>query len=335
MANRDRYSRWRRLPPVFRSGEHKIPGPGEEAQRIILYLPGAVLDQAEVLAGKAGVPTLQEYCERLLREAIEVERLKDHVAEVEARRGPLEGFNEISGDPGYLSEWRELSGTGRTAAPGRQDTSDVGAEAAADLTISADSINHVTLPEHPAQLEGDKAASEPADIDGNESSEDASLVQTDEQGVPASRPRIRIEPARRAAEPVVTQKIVPEVLDPGLRQTLMKHLGSGQHDPGAFLPVLRRGQQIEPASLAELISALARVELDQQGVSVLERGLAYALHRLGLESQVLLTEAWPGIFNTHTISGIRSVQELVERILSGQDIRYYQGTKSPDSEKPS
>ena len=47
------------------------------------------------------------------------------------RRGPLEGFNEISGDPGYLSEWRELSGARQTAASGPQDTLDHEPEAAA------------------------------------------------------------------------------------------------------------------------------------------------------------------------------------------------------------
>jgi hypothetical protein len=47
------------------------------------------------------------------------------------------------------------------------------------------------------------------------------------------------------------------------------------------------------------------------------------LHRLSLESQVLLTDAWPGVFDERMIAAIRSVQEAVERILSGQDIRYY------------
>jgi hypothetical protein len=334
VANRDRYSRWRRLPPVFRSGsgEHKIPGPAEEAQRIVLYLPGAVLDQAEALAGKAGVSTLQKYCEQILGEAIEVERLKDHVAEVEARRGPLEGFNEISGDPGYLSEWRERSGARQTAASGPQNDSDDGPDATADLTIAADAIDHLTLP---AQPEGDGAASETAGAAENEGTEDASPAQADEPNAPASRPRIRIEPARRAAEPVITQKITPEVVDQGALQTVLKHVGTDQRDADAFLPVLRRGQQIDPALLAELISALQRIELDQRGASLLERGLAYALHRLGLESQVLLTEAWPGVFDARTTSAIRSVQELVERILSGQDIRYYQSTVSSGSENPS
>src|SRR3954469_20091907 len=79
------YSRWRRLPPVFRSGEHKLPGYGDEGQRIILYLQGDALDQAEALAEQAGVPTLQEYCAGLLARAIEVERLKHHMADVEAK----------------------------------------------------------------------------------------------------------------------------------------------------------------------------------------------------------------------------------------------------------
>ena len=56
VAKRDPYSRWRRLPPVFRSGEHKLPAAGDEPQRIILYLKGAVLDQAEELAEKPGFP---------------------------------------------------------------------------------------------------------------------------------------------------------------------------------------------------------------------------------------------------------------------------------------
>ena len=109
MAKRNPYSRWRRLPPVFRSGEHKLPGYGDEAQRIILYLQGDALDQAEALAEQAGVPTLQEYCAQLLARAIEVERLKHHMADVEAKHGPLRGFNEVTGDPGYLAEWREQS----------------------------------------------------------------------------------------------------------------------------------------------------------------------------------------------------------------------------------
>ena len=83
------------------------------------------------------------------------------------------------------------------------------------------------------------------------------------------------------------------------------------------------------------MAALHRLEAEQQGASVLDRRLAYALHRLALESQVLLTEAWPGVFDDRTVGAIRAVQEVVERILSGQDIRYYQARTARAAENPS
>ena len=56
---------------------------------------------------------------------------------------------------------------------------------------------------------------------------------------------------------------------------------------------------------------------------MLDRRLAFALHRLAFESQILHTDAWPGAFDAWTVDTLRAVQEAVERILSGQDIRYY------------
>src|SRR5262249_28232598 len=109
VAKRPRFSRWRRLPPVFRSGEHRPIGTGNELDRIILYLPSRVLDLAEVLAEKAGIPAIQEYCERLLIQAIEAEKVRQKVSGFEARRGPLEGLKEIAEDPDYLSEWQARS----------------------------------------------------------------------------------------------------------------------------------------------------------------------------------------------------------------------------------
>ena len=44
---------------------------------------------------------------------------------------------------------------------------------------------------------------------------------------------------------------------------------------------------------------------------------------------MLLTDAWPGVFDERVITAIRTVQEAVERILSGQDVRYY--PPSPES----
>ena len=117
VAKRDPYSRWRRLPPVFRSGEHKLPGAGDEPQRIILYLKGALLDQAEEQAEKAGVPTLQEYCAGLLARAIEVERVKHQVADVEAKRGPLRGVQRDQRRRRLPGRMAQSLGIGR--APGR------------------------------------------------------------------------------------------------------------------------------------------------------------------------------------------------------------------------
>jgi hypothetical protein len=286
VAKRNPYSRWRRLPPVFRSGEHKLPGPNEEPQRIVIYLPGAVLDQAEVLAGKAGVPTIQEYCAGLLGRAIEVERVKAHMVEVEVKRGPLEGFNEVTGDPDYLAEWHEQSESRETAA-GR-----------------------------PQPLNEDSSPSP-------------------QHGESPERMLVRIEPAPRVIGRVITERIVPEVLDGTALEAVLSHVGPGDHEPHGFLPSLRRGQPLSPAGVSELMAALHQIEADQRGASMLDRRLAYALHRLALESQVLLTEAWPGVFDDRTIGAIRAVQEMVERILSGQDIRYYQAQDSRAAENPS
>ncbi len=104
-------------------------------------------------------------------------------------------------------------------------------------------------------------------------------------------------------------------------EVLFRHVGHGG-DESAFLPCLRRGVPVPAARSAELLNALNRLELEHRGAEVLDRRMAHALHRLALESQVLLTDAWPGVFDEPMIAAIRAVQEAVERILSGQDIRY-------------
>ncbi len=107
MPKRPRFSRWRRLPGVFRSGEHRPPERGNELDRIILYVPAAILDLAERLAEKEGAATVQEYCAQLLTKAVEDARVRHKVSDFESRRGPLEGLKEIASDPDYLTEWRE------------------------------------------------------------------------------------------------------------------------------------------------------------------------------------------------------------------------------------
>src|SRR5258708_161029 len=105
MPERPKFSRWRRLPAVFRSGEFKMPDPSQDEQLVSLYIPGAMLDLADSQASKLGVPTVQEYCADLLMRAIDGERARVHVEEIEARRGTFEGLHEIASDPQYLAEW--------------------------------------------------------------------------------------------------------------------------------------------------------------------------------------------------------------------------------------
>src|SRR5262249_59056914 len=105
-AKRPRFSRWRRLPPVFRTGEHRPIGTGNELDRIILYLPTRLLDLAEALAEKAGIPAIQDYCGRLLAQAIEAEQVRQKVDAFEARRGPIEGLKQIAHAAHYPSECR-------------------------------------------------------------------------------------------------------------------------------------------------------------------------------------------------------------------------------------
>lgn len=106
MGDRNKYSRWRRLPPVFRSGDHKLPGYEDEVHRLTLYLPGSLLDLAQELADRFEVPTMQEFCALLLARSLEEERTRRQMAEVEAKRGPLKGLEAIADDPGYLAEWQ-------------------------------------------------------------------------------------------------------------------------------------------------------------------------------------------------------------------------------------
>ena len=259
MAKRPRYSRWRRLPRTYRSGEFKLPDTSSEPQRLTVYLPGFTLDAAEAQASLEGVETVQEYCAELLRQAIEARQVRAHVADVEARRGPLEGLHEIADDPEYLAEWSAISSP--TPKEPRQPP---------PLTI-----------EMVAPTEGSGAG------DG------------------------------------LTPKVEHvEGLSPAAR-VVLHHAGQGDDDPAAFLPCLRRGESASVAEVAELARALQALELETREARAIDRRVAFALHRLAYEGQVLHTDAWPGVFDEWTVDALRAVQEAVERILSGQDIRYF------------
>ena len=58
----------------------------------------------------------------------------------------------------------------------------------------------------------------------------------------------------------------------------------------------------------------------------IDRRVAFALHRLAFEGQLLVSEGWPALGqDAATVSLLRAVQEAVDRVLSGEDIRYEGG----------
>lgn len=260
-----------------------MPGYEDEVQRLTLYLPGGLLDLAEDLAELANVPTIQEYCARVLALALENERARWRVADAEAKSGPMEGLRAIAGDPNYLAEWRPPDGSDH---PENQPLGPV-----------------VTVP----------VALEPTFIEPEPAEEPPTEAE------PAGPLLVRVE-TRPTAEPVVTRPQTPELIDGRAMQTLWSHVAPGDQSSTGFLPRLRRGESIPAAEVAEVLEALRKLEDENRTATGLDRRLAYALYRLALESQVLMTEVWPGSFDETTVEGVRAAQEIVESILSGEGV---------------
>jgi hypothetical protein len=249
-----RFSRWRRLPGVHRITEKRIPTHRAEAHRLTLYLPGAILDQAEGLAARAGASDVQSYCESLLRQAIEAEAARQSVEAIAV---------EIPSDLDELV--RECLGA---QADGPERTGDV---------------HEVGLDRAPRALAMERPTDSDVDLDAH-----ATLV------------------------------IGHAALDKNA-------------DPCGFLARLRRGEAVTPHIADELLRALVALEQALRGVPSLDRRLAFALHRLAFEGQVLLTDAWPALAaDQATVDVLRLVQEAVERILSGENIRYRTPADGPE-----
>ena len=318
MAKRPRFSRWRRLPGVFRTGENRAVDSGTDLDRLILYVPARILDLAEVLADKAGAPTVQDYCALLLMQALENERVKRKVSDFEARRGPLKGLQQIANDPDYLAEWQERSGTRpESSSPTRAGNHDPSGKSppAVNEPITVDI----------ALAEGDVRA-----LDSAPANDGADIAQEQEEN---DQPRSNVVESVAGVVPFISLEST------GLKMTesvavdvLSRHAGSGEDQLG-FLPCLRRGEPVPAVKAAELIYALNQLEAELKGADTIERRTAHHLYRLALESQVLLTDAWPGVFDERVITAIRTVQEAVERILSGQDFRYYPAPATSGTEQ--
>ena len=106
-------------------------------------------------------------------------------------------------------------------------------------------------------------------------------------------------------------------------QTVLRHAAVGSDDPLGFLAAIRRGESVVEASASELLQAINALEVEYRDARAIDRRIAYALHRLAFEGQVLHTDAWPGALDESTVNLLRIVQEAVDRVLSGEDIRYY------------
>lgn len=311
VAKRPRYSRWRRLPGVFRSGEKRPDAQDDALDRIILYLPAKLLDLAESLAEKTGEPSVQQYCESLLKRALDQERVNQKVADVESKRGRLTGLDEIAADPDYLAEWQR-----RAATSGDRERA---------TAVPPDSHGAGQIEDEPAPPVVVEIMSNQEDFPGLAQSGSAgeSAYTTAGPGMAVTLPRGAIE--------AVGPRTIVVMNNNSSMAILAKHVGWAADDWG-FLPCLRRGEAVPAAKSAELIWGLHQIEDELKGATTLDRRLAHALHRLALESQVLLTDLWPGAFDEPAIAVIRSVQEAVERILSGQDIRYYSNSRPDDAE---
>ena len=246
------------------------------------------------------------------------------MAHFEARRGPLEGLKEIADDPAYLAEWQEQSDakpeSPAAGTASRDSASDAGAGSSEPLMIE------VSVPETSVTVLDSEArpADPPVDVTN-------SVPPMDKP--PADSPPPRPEPAPPTVPNINPNPAVRLMSQESPVDVLLRHVASDADESG-FLPCLRRGVAVPAGKVAELTRALIQLENELEGADVISRRTAHALHRLALEAQVMLTDAWPDAFDAHMINEIRTVQEAVERILSGQDIRYYRPATPSPSEQP-
>jgi hypothetical protein len=303
---------------VFRTGEHKFPETSPETQRITLNLPVSSFETAETLAAKLKKPSVREYCSELLRRVIEEERLLHQVEEFESKHGALEGLAEIARDPEYLSEWEALSRARTNVEPDRS------VDAPSSQSLAGAYVPFGTVP--PFDPTPDTATLTPEILFEPEWNGEASLDNEAQS------------PTDWSVEPLVTSiREIPmgRPLQESAADVVKRHAGLDFEDHWSFLPCLRRGQAVPASMIDELLESLERLREESGGEAMLDRSIAHSLHRLALESQVLLTEAWPGAFDERMVLAIRSVQEAVERHFSGSAIPSQGSSEPVENSEPS
>jgi len=313
VAKRNKYSRWRRLPAgLSRTSRRQLPDVKDEPRPLTLFLPGSTLDTAEAQARQAGAATVQEYCVGLLKRVLDEQRVREQLSGVEARQGSLEGLKEISNDPEYLVEWNAQAGRIDREEPPLSPPElprpevDFLADSPTPVLSERWEVPAVTGPA--AITLGSSSSPRPADPPST------GLDRVESQPEPADRVNGPAPKGFSASADIV-----------------LRHTGRFDSEGATFLNSLRRGETLDLSAVAELAGALRELEAEHDGATAVDRRLAFALHRLAFEGQVLLTDSWPGAFDTWTVDALRAVQESVDRILSGLDIRYYATDSRPEN----
>lgn len=115
-------------------------------------------------------------------------------------------------------------------------------------------------------------------------------------------------------------------------EIVLRHAGRLGDDPAGFLATLGRGEPVQPDAARELLQALIDLEAELRDAPAIDRSLAFALHRIALVGQLLTTESWPGLGrDPATVQTLRMVHEAVDRVLSGEDIRYQSSGQDADT----
>lgn len=297
-SKRLRFSRWRRLPQgLHRSGERRGPGPNDDLARLSVYLPGHVLDQAQELATHAGVESVQTYCERLLLEAIAVAAAKQRLAGSEAARNVLASIEAL----------------------------------AVDMHGPGDPPPVVRISPRPTLVYVARRE-EPIDPDSNESDDlEDDLLETGAAGIaPVARDDADRRPASVVEPATPVDAAMPPASDREPRSgfdaetgAVLRHAGLLGDLSDGVLPRLRRGETVPAEVAGDLLRALSALETRWRDSNSIDRRVAFALHRLAFEGQLLVSEGWPALAgDPGTIGYLRQIQEAVDRVLSGEDIRY-------------
>ena len=220
MAKRPRFSRWRRLPPVFRTGEHRPIGTGNELDRIILYLPARLARPGRGPGREGGDPRDPG----LLRAVAEPgPRGREGPAEGHRIRGPSRAAGGPEGDRRRTPiTWR----SGRAGIRRR------GRPPCRPPPVDAITVDFVLADRADARPTASRAA-------GGAQGDRLDRGRRRTPGRIARRPGpppIRVRRDRRtAARPTVRLAANRTALE-----VLWRHLGFGGDD-SAFLPCLRRG----------------------------------------------------------------------------------------------